>query len=67
MCVNQYGERIYTNVLGSDVHNVYILIAIVSESYDSIVKVFQSEIAETVADIHGVVTANSLLEKSLRI
>jgi len=35
LCVNQDGERMDTNTLGNDVHNVNVLTVIASESYDS--------------------------------
>lgn len=50
LCVNQDGERMDTNVLGNDVHNVNVLTVIASESYDSFAKGLQAEIAEVVAD-----------------
>ncbi|MBQ8983159.1 MAG: DEAD/DEAH box helicase family protein [Lachnospiraceae bacterium] len=49
LCVNQNGERMDVNALGSDVHNVNVLTVIASESYDSFAKGLQSEIAEAVA------------------
>ena len=57
LCVNQDGERMDTNVLGNDVHNVNILTVIASESYDSFAKGLQNEIAEAVADRPTAVTA----------
>ena len=50
LCVNQNGERMDTNVLGNDVHNINILTVIASESYDSFAKDLQTEMAEAVAD-----------------
>ncbi len=50
LCVNQFGERMDTNVLGNDVHNVNVLTIIASESYDSFAKGLQKEIAEAVAN-----------------
>ena len=50
LCVNQDGERMDANALGSDVHNVNVLTVIASESYDSFAKSLQTEIAEAVAD-----------------
>ena len=50
LCVNQNGERMDTNVLGNDVHNINILTVIASESYDSFAKGLQTEMAEAVAD-----------------
>ena len=38
LCVNQDGERMDTNSLGNDVHNVNVLTVIASESYDSFAK-----------------------------
>ena len=57
LCVNQDGERMDTNVLGNDVHNVNVLTVIASESYDSFAKGLQNEIAEAVADRPKAVTA----------
>ena len=45
LCVNQNGERMDTNVLGNDVHNINILTVIASESYDSFAKDLQTEMA----------------------
>jgi type III restriction enzyme len=50
LSVNQSGERMDTNLLGEDVHNVNVLTVIANESYDSFAKDLQSEIAEAVAD-----------------
>ena len=50
LCVNQDGERMDTNALGNDVHNVNVLTVIASESYDSFAKGLQTEMAEAVAD-----------------
>ncbi len=57
LCVNQDGERMDTNVLGNDVHNVNVLTVIASESYESFAKGLQTEIAEAVADRPRAVTA----------
>lgn len=66
LCVNQDGERMDTNVLGNDVHNVNILTVIASESYDSFAKGLQSEIAETVADRPRAVTPELFIGKVIR-
>ena len=50
LCVNQDGERMDTNALGDDVHNINVLTVIASESYDSFAKGLQTEMAEAVAD-----------------
>lgn len=50
LCVNQNGERMDTNILGNDVHNINILTVIASESYDSFAKGLQTEMAEAAAD-----------------
>ena len=56
LCVNQNGERMDSNVLGSDVHNVNVLTVIASESYDSFAKGLQSELAEAISDRPKAVT-----------
>jgi len=50
LSVNKSGERMDTNLLGEDVHNINVLTVIANESYDSFAKGLQSEIAEAVAD-----------------
>lgn len=50
LCVNSDGERMDSNSLGGDVHNVNVLTVIANESYDSFAKHLQSELAEVVAD-----------------
>lgn len=66
LCVNQDGERMDTNVLGNDVHNVNVLTVIASESYDSFAKGLQSEIAEAVADRPKAVTEELFIGKVLK-
>ena len=56
LCVNQNGERMDSNVLGSDVHNVNVLTVIASESYDSFAKGLQSELAQAILDRPKAVT-----------
>lgn len=63
LCVNQDGERMDTNVLGNDVHNVNVLTVIASESYDSFAKGLQNETAEAVADRPKAVTAELFIGK----
>lgn len=50
LCVNQNGERMDSNALGNDVHNVNVLTVIASESYDSFARGLQTEMAEAAAD-----------------
>ena len=57
LCVNQDGERMDANVLGSDVQNVNVLTVIASESYESFAKGLQTKMAEAVADRPVAVTA----------
>jgi len=64
LCVNNNGERMDSNVLGSDVHNINVLTVIASESYDSFAKGLQAEIAEVIADRPREVT-NSLFESKV--
>ena len=66
LCVNQDGERMDTNVLGNDVHNVNVLTVIASESYDSFAKGLQNEIAEAVADRPKSVTAELFIGKVIK-
>lgn len=66
LCVNQSGERMDTQVLGDDVHNINILTVIASESYDSFAKGLQTEIAEAVADRPRAVTAELFVGKIIR-
>ena len=66
LCVNQDGERMDTNVLGNDVHNINVLTVIASESYDSFAKGLQSEIAEAVADRPQTVTQDLFIGKVVR-
>ncbi len=56
LCVNQDGERMDANVLGSDVHNINVLTVIASESYDSFARGLQTEIADSVAERPAAVT-----------
>lgn len=66
LCVNQNGERMDTNVLGSDVHNINILTVIASESYDSFAKGLQTEIAEAVAERPRAVTVELFIGKVVK-
>ena len=66
LCVNQYGERMDTNVLGADVHNVNVLTVIASESYDSFARGLQNEIADAVADRPKAVTAELFIGKVIK-
>lgn len=66
LCVNQDGERMDTNVLGDDVHNVNVLTVIASESYDSFARGLQSELAEAVADRPRAVTADLFIGKVIK-
>src|SRR5574344_3090626 len=66
LSVNQNGERMDTNVLGEDVHNINVLTVIASESYDSFAKGLQSEIAEAVADRPRAVTVDLFKGRVIR-
>ena len=63
LCVNQDGERMDVNALGSDVHTVNVLTVIASESYESFAKGLQTEMAEAVADRPVAVTADLFKDK----
>ena len=66
LCVNQDGERMDTNALGNDVHNVNVLTVIASESYDSFAKGLQNEMADAVADRPRAVTAELFIGKVIK-
>ena len=66
LCVNQDGERMDTNILGNEVHNINVLTVIASESYDSFAKGLQNEIAEAVADRPQNVTPDLFRGKVIR-
>lgn len=65
LCVNENGERMDANVLGTDVHNINVLTVIASESYDSFAKGLQSEMAEAVADRPKAVTPDLFKGKTI--
>lgn len=66
LSVNNNGDRMDSNVLGGDVHNVNVLTVVANESYDSFAKRLQSEIAEVVADRPREVTADLFENKVIR-
>ena len=66
LCVNQDGERMDTNALGNDVHNVNVLTVIASESYDSFAKGLQTEMADAVADRPRAVTVALFVGKVIQ-
>ena len=66
LCVNQDGERMDTNALGNDVHNINVLTVIASESYDSFAKGLQTELADAVADRPRAVTAELFMGKVIK-
>ena len=66
LCVNQDGERMDANALGSDVHNINVLTIIASESYDSFAKGLQTEIAEAVSDRPKKVTSDLFADRAVK-
>ena len=66
LSVNQNGERMDTNSLGEDVHNVNVLTVIANESYDSFAKGLQSELAEAVSDRPSMVSVDLFKNKVIR-
>ncbi|RJX21548.1 MAG: restriction endonuclease subunit R [Desulforudis sp.] len=66
LSVNQNGERMDTNLLGEDVHNVNVLTVVANESYDSFAKGLQTELAEAVADRPRMVTADLFRNKVIK-
>lgn len=65
LCVNRDGERMDTNALGNDVHNINVLTVIASESYDSFAKGLQSELADAVANRPKAVTPELFMGKTI--
>lgn len=65
LCVNQDGERMDSNVLGNDVHNVNVLTVIASESYDSFAKGLQTEMADAVSNRPKAVTPELFMGKTI--
>ncbi len=66
LSVNQSGERMDSNLLGQDVHNVNVLTVVANESYDSFAKGLQSELAEAVADRPRMVTVDLFKNKVIK-
>ncbi len=66
LCVNQDGERMDTNMLGNDVHNINVLTVIASESYDSFAEGIQKETADAVADRPRAVTVDLFVGKVIK-
>ena len=66
LCVNEDGERMDTNILGNEVHNVNVLTVIASESYDNFAKGLQTEIAEAVTDRPKKVTPQLFIDKVIQ-
>ena len=66
LAVNQSGERMDTNLLGEDVHNVNVLTVVANESYDSFAKGLQTELAEAVTDRPRMVTAELFMNKVIK-
>lgn len=66
LCVNDNGERMDSNLLGSEVHNINVLTVIANESYGSFAKHLQSEMAEVVANRPREVTAELFENMVLR-
>ena len=66
LCVNQDGERMDTNALGNDFHNINVLTVIASESYDSFAKGLQTEMADAVADRPRAVTVDLFVGKVIK-
>lgn len=66
LCVNNNGDRMDTNVLGRDVHNINVLTVIANESYDSFAKKLQSEIAEVIANRPREVTVDLFKDQVIK-
>jgi len=66
LSVNQNGERMDTNLLGEDVHNVNVLTVVANESYDSFARGLQTELAEAVTDRPRMVTVDLFKNKVIK-
>jgi type III restriction enzyme len=66
LCVNQSGERMDTNFLGRDVHNINVLTVIANESYDKFSKGLQTELAEAVGHRPKKVEPALFIDKVIR-
>lgn len=66
LSVNRNGDRMDTDVLGQDVHNINVLTVIASESYDSFAKALQTEIAEVVGDRAKEINTELFVNKLVR-
>lgn len=66
LSVNQNGERMDSNLLGEDVHNINVLTVVANESYDSFAKGLQNELAEAVADRPHMVTMELFKNKVIK-
>ena len=66
LCVNQNGERMDSDALGDEVHQVNVLTVIASESYDSFAKGLQTEMAEAVAGRPGAFAGEAMRPENAR-
>ena len=66
LCVNQSGERMDTNMLGNDVHNINVLTVIASESYDIFARELQTEMADAIADRPRAITVDLFVGKVIK-
>lgn len=66
LCVDQNGERMDINALGSAVHDINVLTVIASESYDSFAKGLQTEIAEAVSDRPKAITGELFVDRQVK-
>lgn len=66
LCVNSDGDRMDSNVLGADVHNINVLTVIANESYENFAKGLQTEIAEVIADRPREVTVSLFENKMIK-
>lgn len=67
LCVNHDGERMDTEVLGDEVHEVNVLTIIASESYDSFARGLQAELADEAASAAEAVVAPPRPVRGVRV
>jgi type III restriction enzyme len=66
LCVNQDGERMDQQALGTDVHHINVLTVVANESYEDFANALQKQIAESVSSRPREVTVTLFEHKVIR-
>ena len=67
LCVNQFGNRMDTESLGEQVHDINMLTVIANESYKNFVSALQSDIKEVLYDRPTVATSEYFKGKYIKV